>query len=227
MAIAEAPKFGWSAKQPVLDPSKPRGPQIAALAAQLFGLLGGPVFGLIGMLCYPILVPDRVLAIGGLAIIMLWFAAAAFLALHRQYFPTDMSIQTRIMLCFGVAVCATGWTIGCLDIGNGYAMPVISKEVPVAYKRASRDRDPHRRSYYVGARLWSSPRNIVEITVPRALFDRLDVPDTDLQTPRPDFSALPNHGHIRLLVGRGRFGIAWLHGVAQWQPDALQRDNRG
>lgn len=212
MAISEAPQVRWDDKKIVLDPSKPRGPQIAGIAAQIFGLLGGPVFGLIGMLRYSILIPDRTLVIGGLASMLFW-AAASFIIIRNKFFPSDMPYSARIMVRFGIAICATGWTIGCIDIANGYATPVIARDAPVAYKRASRDSDPERRSYYVGTRLWSSPRDIIEITVPLDLFNRLDVPDTDVEKSHPAFGSMPNAGHVQLLVGQGRFGIEWLHGV--------------
>ncbi len=213
MAISEAPQVSWNDRRIVLDPSKPRGPQLARIAAQIFGILGGPIFGLTGMVGYPILIPDRILVAGGLAGIVLWFAASFFF-IRDKFFPSDTPYSGKLMVRFGIAICAVGWTIGCIDIANGYATPVIARDVPVAYKRASRDNDPERRSYYVGARLWSSPRDIVEITVPRDLFNRLDVPNTDEEMSHPDFGAMPNAGHVRLLVGQGRFGIEWLHGVA-------------
>lgn len=221
MAITEAPRLGRSIKKPIFDPSKPRGPQVAAMATQMFGIIGGPIFGLIGMLKYPLFLPDNALALGGLASLIVWFSVS-LVVIRAWYFPKHTPFQTRLMIHLGVALCATGWTIGAFDLANGYAMPVVTEDVPIAYKRASGEADP---SYYVGARPWSSPRDIIEITVPHALFDRLDVPNTDLQTPRPDFGALPNRGHIRLMVGRGRFGIAWLHGVAHLQPDAPPGDN--
>lgn len=221
MAITEAPKLGRSIKTPILDPSKPRGPQIAAMCALMCAIFGGPILGLIGMLKCPLLVPDDVLALGGLASVVAW-SAVSLLVIGSRWCPKNMPLGSKLMMHMGFAVCATGWMIGALDIANGYGMPVLTRDVPIAYKRASREADP---SYYVGARPWSSPRNIIEITVSHALFDHLDVPDTDLQTPRPDYGALPNRGYIRLLVGRGRFGIEWLHGVAHLQPDASPGDN--
>lgn len=214
MVITDVPKVRWNERRPLFDPTKPRGPQIAELAATMFGILGGPVFGLVGMLCYPILIPDRVLALCGLVSILAW-AAASFLFVRASYFPSDMPFSAKLMMRFGIAVCATGWTIGLLDVANGYATPVTVRDAPVAYKRATRDSDPERRSYYFGARLWSSPRDIVEITVPRNLFNRLDVPNTDLEPSHRAFSAMPNRGYVKLMVGQGRFGIEWLHGVGQ------------
>jgi hypothetical protein len=221
MAVTEAPKLRRSIKTAILDPNKPRGPQIARMAAQLFGIFGGPILGLIGMLKYPLLIPDDNLAFGGLASLALWFVVSV-VVIRSWYFPKNTPLATRLEMHLGVAVCATGWMIGALDIANGYATPVVTRDVPIAYKRASREAEP---SYYVGARPWASPRDIIEITVRRELFDRLDVPDTDLQTPQPDFAALPNRGHIRLLVGRGRFDIGWLRGVADLQPDASAGHN--
>jgi hypothetical protein len=220
MAITEAPKLRGSVRAAILDPNKPRGPQIARMAAQMSAILGGPIFGLVGMVRYPLLIPDRALALGGLASLVLW-SAVSFLVIGCRLFSKDTPFSTRLKTHLGIGLCATGWMIGAIDIANGYAMPVVTKDVPIAYKRASREADP---SYYVGARLWSSPREIVEITVPHELFDRLNVPDTDLETPHPDFGAMPNAGHVQLLVGRGRFGIDWRHGVAPVQPDARQRD---
>jgi hypothetical protein len=212
MANTDVPKARWNERRPVFDPSKPRGPQIAWLAAEMFGLLGGPIFGLIGMVRYPILIPDRVLVLGSLASIALWFAIS-FLFIRSKYFPNDMPNSARLMMRFGIAICATAWVIGLIDIANGYATPVITRDAAVAYKRASRDSNPDRRDYYFGARLWSSPRDIVEITVPRDLFNRVDVPNTDLERFHPAFHEMPNRGNVRLMVGQGRLGIEWLHGV--------------
>jgi hypothetical protein len=211
MSSTDVPKVRWNDRRIFLDPNKPRGPQIACIAAEMFAILGGPVFGLIGMVRYPILIPDRVLVFGALASIAIWFACS-FLIIRAKFFPNDMPFSARLMTRLGLAVCATGWAIGFIDVANGYATPVITRDAPVAYKRASRDSDS-RRNYYVGARLWPSPRDIVEITVPRDLFNRLDVPNTDLERPHPIFSAMPNRGYVQLLVGQGRFGIEWLHGV--------------
>ena len=217
MAISEAPHVSWNDRKIVFDPTRPRGPQIARIAAQIFGILGGPVFGLIGMLCYPILIPDRLLAAGGLASIVLCFAASFFF-IRDKFFPDDAPLSGKLMVRFGIAACATAWAIGFVDIANGYSTPLTTRNVPIAYKRASRDNDPERRSYYVGARLWSSPRDIVEITVPHALFNRLDVPNTDVETSHPAFGAMPNAGQVQLSVGEGRLGIDWLHGVVNAAP---------
>lgn len=211
MAMSEAPQIRWDDRALGLDPSKPRGPQIAAIAAQMFGIVGSPVLGLIGMVRYPMLIPDRALLIGGLASIMFSFAAGFFI-LRGKIFKSDRSFFATLMGRFGIAVCATGWIAGLVDIANGYATPSIGKDVPVVYKRASLNSDPNRRSYYVGARPWSSSRDVVEITVPRELFTRLNVPDTDPS--RKDLDAMPDRGHVRMTLGQGRFGIEWLHGGA-------------
>jgi hypothetical protein len=212
MSSTDVPKVRWNDKRITLDPNKPRGPQIACIAAEMFAILGGPIFGLIGMVRYPILIPDRVLVTGALASIVIAFACS-FLIIRGKFFPNGMPFSARVMTRLGLAVCATGWVVGLIDVGNGYATPVITRDAPVAYKRATHDSDPDRRRYYFGARLWSSPRDVVEITVPRDLFDRLGVPNTDLERPRPNISALPNSGSVELMVGQGRFGIEWLHGV--------------
>jgi hypothetical protein len=212
MSSTDVPKLRWNDKRIILDPNKPRGPQIACIVAQMFAILGGPIFGLIGMVRYPILIPDRVLVIGAPTAIVIAFACS-FLIIRGKFFPNDMPPSARAMARLGLAFCATGWLIGLIDVSNGYATPVITRDAPVAYKRASRDNDPERRQYYFGARLWSSPGDVVEITVPRDLFNRLDVPNTDLERPRPNIGLLPNRGSIELMVGKGRFGIEWLHGV--------------
>jgi hypothetical protein len=212
MAITDVPTVRWNERRPLLDPSKPRAAQIACLAAEMFGIVGGPVFGLIGMVRYPTLIPDRVLVLGSLASIALWFAVS-LLFIRDKYLPNDMPPSARLMMRLGIAICATGWAIGFIDIANGYATPVITRDAVVAYKRASRDSNPDRRDYYFGTRLWSSPRDIVEITVPRDLFNRLDVPNTDLEHSHRAFYAMPNRGYVQLAVGQGRFGIEWLHGV--------------
>lgn len=85
-----------------------------------------------------------------------------------------------------------------------------------AYRRTSTPRDPQHMSYYVATRVWPSSGDVYEITVPRSLYMSLaDVPviASQWRITRQQLLAMPAHGALRLAMGQGRLGVAWLNGV--------------
>ncbi len=203
----------WNDGKFHFDPTKPRWIQIATIVAQMSAFFGGLILGLVSMIKYPMLLTG-----GGLA--LTWFGpiaaafAASFLMIPKTWWPADMPAYARLQMRLGIGLCAAGWFIGLFGIANGYATPVAVRDFPMAYRRTSTPSDPKRMSYYVGTRVWASSRNVYEITVPPALWASLDVPVvTQWSIPRQQLDAMPDHGALRLAVGRGRFGIDWLHGV--------------
>ena len=211
MAPSSAPSARWDNETSILDPDKPRGPQIASIATQVFGMLGGLVLALIAMFYYPMLLTGTAFVVGGLGGIASG-VAASFLIPRDRCFAPGMTGLTRLHVRLGIGVCATGWIAGLAGITNGYAMPVVEREAPMVYKRTTIPDDPEHMSYYVGARVWPLSRDVYEITVPRALYARLDLPSAGMHVP-PKVDALPGRGIMRLRVGRGRLGIDWLSGV--------------
>ncbi len=213
MTMASAGKTRWDDRSFHLDPTKPRWPQIAKIAAQMAAIFGGLLLGLASTILYPMLLTGQGYAVAYLGPIMFAFAAS-FVAIRRNWLPPDMPLGARLWFRFGIGVCAVGWVIGLFGIANGYRTTVAVRDVPMAYKRTSTPSDPHKRSYYVGAEVWPSSHAVFEVPVPRALYARLDVAEAPPRLSLHNaFASKPGGDLLRLAVGRGRFGIDWLHGV--------------
>ena len=212
MSLSAAPQVRWNDRKFHFDPSKPRWIQVAKILAQVFAVLGGIVLVLAAMFLYPMLLtgPGFALAYLGPAPAA---CAAAFL-IRRTWLPADMQRSTRVQLRFCIGFAATFWLAGLFGLVNGYTTPVVARDAGMVYKRTSTPSDPKHMSYYVGARVWPSSRDVYEITVPADLYRSLDVPTvTHWSVPRQQLYAMPDHGVLRLIVGRGRLGVDWLHGV--------------
>jgi len=212
MTMSAAPPARWNDKKFHFDPTRPRGPQIAKLAAQIAGLMGGLILGLVSMIIYPMLLTG-----GGYAGTWLGPGAvgvAASFLIRDSWFPSDMPTAARVQTRLGFGLFAAAWFIGLFGIANGYATPVAVEDAPMVYKRTSTPSDPKHMSFYVGTRVWPSSRNVYEIIVRRDLYKQLDVPVvTQWHLPSRQLDAMPDRGRLRLLVGQGRFGINWLDGV--------------
>jgi hypothetical protein len=164
------------------------------------------------MILYPMLLTGRAFVIGGLGGVTLGFVASFFF-IGDTWFPPGTPYFFKLQTRFGIGLCAFAWILGLLGIANSYATPLVIRDAPIVYKRTSTQADPNRRSHYVGARVWPSSRDVYEITVPRDLYDRLDVPETAPYVPQHNLDAPPTGELLRLAVGRGRFGIDWLSNV--------------
>lgn len=79
------------------------------------------------------------------------------------------------------------------------------------YKRTSTPSDPKHMTYYVGAPIWRSSRDVDDVTISRDIFDG--------SSPRPSrngtfraqqLDSISDHGRPRLSVRRGRRGGDWL-----------------
>lgn len=195
------------------DTSKPRWVQVLTCSAQIVGLIGGLAFELVSMLTYPMLLTGWGYAITYLAPIAIGSVVMHFM-IPRSWYPATMSALVRIRFMLGMGLCMSAWFVGAFGIANGYATSLVAQDVPMVYRRTSTPADPNQMSYYVGARVWHSSKDVYEITVPRRLYSTLDVPElTQWHVAAQQLDAMPNHGLLRLSVGKGRLGIDWLHGV--------------
>ena len=158
-----------------LDPSKPRGPQIVSIVWQSVNIFGGPLLFLIAAKYYPFLIQDRTLYIGGLASIIILFLAS-FALFHDNSFPHGMPGGAKLLFRAGWGLCTAGLLLGLGLLANGYGTPLISREAAVVSKRPTLHRDPSRRTYYLAIRAWPGSRTVVELSAPRDVYDRLDVP---------------------------------------------------
>ncbi len=217
MAMTSTAQVRWADKAFHLNPNKPRWPQLAGIAAQMFGIFGGLMLALFAMLRYPMLLTGAGYAITDLGPIALGFVASLFF-IHDGWFPPGTGAFFKLQARLGIGLCAGAWLYGVVGIANGYATPVVVRDAPIVYKRTSSQADPNQRSYYIGARVWPSSRKVYEVTVPRDLYARLDVPGAGWHVPQRDLDATPDRGVLRLTVGRGRFGIDWLNGIADALP---------
>jgi len=195
-----------------LDPTKPRLPQIGSMVGQFLIIFGGPAIGLITIKYYPFLIEDRTIYIGGVASILFWFLAS-FAMFGSESFPRGMPQFLRLQFRAGFGLCITGLLLGLFGIANGYDMPLISRDVAVVAKHTTRHSDPARRTYYVAMRAWPPSRTVVELGAPRDVYDRLSVPLVAIDTPQADLDAMPDAGHVRLVLGEGRLGLEWLKSI--------------
>jgi hypothetical protein len=191
------------------DPTKPLGPQLASAAGQLLFILGGPAVALVTINNYPFLIRDRTLYVGGLSSIVL-FSLATFAVFGAESLPKGLSVANALMFRASCGLAMTGWLLGLGGIANGAGTPLFSREVAVVGKRETLQRDPSRRACYLAVRAWPQSNEVVELDAPRSVYDELGVPITDMRTPQSDLEAMPNVGRVRLVLGKGRFGLDWL-----------------
>jgi hypothetical protein len=197
-----------------LDPHKPFWPQIGSVIWQSLVIFGGPLIGLVTINHYPFLIADRTIYVGGGAGIVFWFLAS-FALFGSKSFPRGMPQFLKLQFRAGFALCMTFLLVGVFGIANGYDTPLISKDVAVVAKHGTRQSDPAKRTYYVAMRAWPPSRTVVELSAPRKVYDRLDVPRTEIDTPLEVLEAMPDRGTVRLIVGQGRLGLEWLKGIEQ------------
>jgi hypothetical protein len=141
-----------------------------------------------------------------------WFLAS-FAMFGSESFPRGMPQSLKLQFRAGFGLCMTGLLLGLFGITNGYDTPLISRDVAVVAKHTTRHSDPARRTYYVAMRAWPPSRTVVELGAPRDVYDRLSVPLVAIDTPQADLDAMPDAGHLRLVLGQGRLGLEWLKSI--------------
>jgi hypothetical protein len=192
-----------------LDPSRPLWPQIFSIIGQFAIIFGGPCIALVTINYYPFLIQDRTLYIGGLASIGFWFLAS-FVLFGANDFPRGTPGSVKLTFRAGWGLCMTGLFLGLGGIANGYNTPLFNQDAAVVSKHQTLERDPSRRTYYVAVRAWPGSQSVVELGAPREVYNRLNIPVTPFDTPQTVLDAMPDAGHVRLILGKGRFGLDWL-----------------
>jgi hypothetical protein len=190
----------------------PRGPQIASAFAQGTVIFGGPLIAIVGIEHYPVLILDHTLYTFGLSGIAFWFLAS-FAFFGKASFPRGMPGPLKIAFRAGWGLCMTGLVIGILLIANGYDTPLFDRDATVVAKHRTLQRDPSRRTYYLETRAWAPLPTVVELGARREVYDRLEVAVDALDTPEAVLQAMPDGGHVRLVLGEGRFGWDWLRRI--------------
>src|SRR5271166_1521419 len=73
---------------------------------------------------------------------------------------------------------------------------------------------PDRRSHALYRRIGQHrARTVVELGASREAYDRLSVPLIAIGTPQADLDAMPDAGHVHLVLGQGRLGLEWLKAI--------------
>ena len=176
-------------------------------------IFGGPALGLVAIEHYPFLIEDRTIYIGGVFCIIFWFVAS-FAIFNHKSFPRGMPLLPKLLFRAGFALCMTFLLAGVGGIVNGYHTPLTSRDVAVVSKRTSRHSDPARRAYYLALRAWPPSQTIVELGVPREVYDRLRAPVTAIGTSQQELEEMPDRGSVRVVVGQGRLGLEWLKQIS-------------
>ena len=155
---------------------------------------------------------DRTIYIGGVVGIVFWFLAS-FAIFGDKDFPRGMPQFLKLQFRAGYGLCMTFLLVGLFGIVNGYDTPLISRDVAVVAKHTTRHTDPAKRTYYVAMRAWPPLPAVVELGAPRAVYDQLNVPRTEIDSPQEQLEAMPDRGSVRLIVGEGRLGLEWLKSI--------------
>jgi len=204
-----------------LDPRRPALPQIAATAAALGLIVGGPLLGLAAISHYPPLVRDSEIYGYGLGAIALLFLAS-FALIPERMMPRGLPLPQRLLARAGWGLCGAFLMLGLAGLANGYATPLSVREVPAVARHETRERDPARRTHYVSIRPWPGARTVVDLAAPAEVYAALDLPGTRIGTPQAELEAMQDRAWVRLTVGEGRLGLEWLKEVDR-APSPMRR----
>jgi hypothetical protein len=210
--MADARQVWWQpeGRSPFdLELDQPRLPQILWAAVGAAVIFGSPLVLILMINYFPPLVANRTIYAAGLGGIAFWFLAS-FVCFGDESFPRDIPTAAKLIFRVGWALAMTGLVIGIGGIANGYGTDLVNREAAVVAKHQTRHRDPDWRTNYVAMRAWPGSRAIVELSVPREVYDRLNVPVTAIDTPPDVLERMPDRAAVRLTVGQGRFGPEWL-----------------
>jgi len=202
--------YGRWARHPfALNPKKPAAPQIAWMVAQVAYILSGPLLGLLAINRYPFLVMDNTIYVVGLSSIAALFLLS-FLLIRNSSLPRGLPVAQNLAFRAGLALCTTFLLLGIAGIVDGYGMPLTTRDVPAVAKHETLQRDRAKRVHYVSVRAWPGSPSVVDLDAPVAVYDRLDLPVTAIDTPQARLQAMPDRATVRLTVGEGRLGMPWL-----------------
>jgi hypothetical protein len=186
--------------------------QLVVNVAGLLAVLCGWVLGPVAFSLYPLLNTERasyLWILGGVMLgILVWLTLALW---GRLSWMTGRAVRLAAFVC-GLGVAFLPY--GLFGIANGYATPLVVRDVPVVAKQQTKQANPNQREYYVTTRPWPGSRAVAQVTVSRAVYEQLAVPVTTTRTRHETHEAMPDAAHVRLTLGAGRLGVDWVHGVS-------------
>jgi hypothetical protein len=171
--MADAQEVWWrpGGRSPfALDPTKPFWPQFASAVGQCLIIFVGPVLRIVAIDYYPFLIQDRTIYVGGLSGVVFW-SLASFAIFSKNDFPRGIPGLSKLEFRAGFGPCMTGLLLGLGSIANGYNTPLVSRDVAVVAKHTTRHRDPANPTYYVAMLAWPPSRTVVELVVPRSVYE--------------------------------------------------------
>jgi hypothetical protein len=182
-----------------LDPRKPLKPQVIASAAQMAFIFGGPLFILATLKHWLPLVENHIFWISSFSCIAVGFVGSLAIIPDRTL-PPKLPLVLKLMYRAGLGFCFTAWVFGIGLAANGYGMPTSVRDVPVVAK--------HQR-YLASTRPWPGSRAVVDIGVSPSVYETLDAPVVAIHPSDAELEAMPDATRIRLVIGKGRFGMDW------------------
>jgi hypothetical protein len=198
-------------RQPMRAQSSSRRTFLLQSAWTALGVLVCAGSGIVTIKYFPPLVTGDTFVRGAVALLAITFAG--MFLVRKTVFPPSVPVTARILARAGWALALSFLVLGVFGIGNGLGTPVQSRLVDCVGKRMSRERDPDRRQYVLELRAWPDSSAVTEVDVPRSLYEYMNVPLVEVDTPPQALAALPARARVRLIVGKGRLGVEWIKGV--------------
>jgi hypothetical protein len=199
-------------RQPMRAPSASRRAFFLQCAWTALGVLVCAGSGIVTIKYFPPLITGDTFFRGAVALPAITFASM-FLLVRKSVFPPSVPVTGRILARAGWALALCFLALGVVGIANGLGTPVQSRLVDCVGKRMSWEHNPDRRQYVLELRAWPDSSAVTEVDVPRSLYEQMDVPLVEVDTPPQALAALPARARVRLMVGNGRLGVEWIKGV--------------
>ncbi len=199
--------------------SRPRGQSHFTLSDSVkrrlsyFGMAAGAGLGLLGRNNFSILGHDHAITIALLVGAVLSFFAS--FAVSDDFFQLSRGTPQwgRLIVRAGLSYFAALALVGLFELANGYGTPLLSRDVTIVGKHISVSTARGTRVYhYVTIRAWPPSRTVVELDVPRTVYNEIQAPTTNSSS-QDELDDMTDSGTVRLLVGQGRFGVEWYKGL--------------
>lgn len=192
------------------DRSRPLGPQRFFAVATFVLVFVGPILGLLTIRYFPFLVTDAEGYTSLAAMAVVGFLLASYLIFIRHpWLAQGFSVFQRVAACGGFGLGFAFLILGVAGPVNAIGARYETRIVDCVGKRMSRERDPSRRQIALELRPWLSSPQVVEVTVPLAIYEREPVPVIDVSMPQEVRNRLPAQTQVRLIVGKGSLGLEW------------------
>ena len=189
-----------------IDRSKPLRPQITSIVVCFALVVGGPALALVPLQQFPPLLSNRTMLVGALIGTIVGFAAS--FAIWREQRPPGIELAKELFVRAGLGFAMMALAAGLFGIVNGFATPVVAREVPVVGKRVDGG------SYLVAARAWPGSSAVIELVAPYQVYAAVNAPVIPPGLAPQALDTMAGAGHVRLALGEGRLGLDWLLGVA-------------